>query len=69
MARCANFKLAVRVTHICALDSERRLSRAVSLLLAAAQPDEDSDNNKEIKNQGKASSGSEHKGDSTDAGR
>jgi len=68
VARCANFKLAVRVTHIFALDSERRLSRAISLLLAAAQPDEDSDSNNEIKNQGKAPAGNECKGDSTDTG-
>lgn len=50
--------------------SEGRISRAINLLLATAQPNEDSvDNTDENKDQGKASAVSEHKGDSTDAGR
>jgi hypothetical protein len=69
MARRVNFKLAVRVTHIFAPDSERRLSRAVSLLLAAARPDDDSVSNIEIKNQGKAPASNEYQGDPSDTGR
>jgi hypothetical protein len=69
MVRCRNVKLTVQVTHIRALGSERRLNSAINLLLAVTQPDEDSvDNVNENKNQRKASLGSEHKGDSTDAG-
>lgn len=69
MVKCRNVKLTVQVTCICAPDSERRISRAINLLLATAQPNEDSaGNTDENKDQGKASAGSEHKGDSTDAG-
>ena len=63
-----NVGLTVKVVYISASDSAARMSRAVDLLLAAAQPDEDSDNNNEIKNQGKAPAGNEYKGDSTDTG-
>ena len=64
-----NVGLTVKVVYISASDSAARMSRAINLLLAAAQSKEDSANsNDENKNQGKASTGSEHKGDSNDAG-
>lgn len=63
-----NVGLTVKVVYISASDSAARMSRAVDLLLAAAQPDEDSDNNNGSKNQGKAPAGNEYQGDSTDTG-
>ena len=63
-----NVGLTVKVVYISASDSAARMSRAINLLLAAAQPDEDSDNNNEIKNQGKDPAGNEYQGDSTDTG-
>jgi hypothetical protein len=63
-----NVGLTVKVVYISASDSAARMSRAINLLLAAAQPDEDSDNNNGSKNQGKAPAGNEYQGDSTDTG-
>jgi hypothetical protein len=63
-----NVGLTVKVVYISASDSAARMSRAINLLLAAAQPDEDSDNNNGSKNQGKATAGNEYQGDSTDTG-
>lgn len=63
-----NVGLTVKVVYISASDSAARMSRAINLLLAAAQPDEDSDNNNGSKNQGKAPAGNEYPGDSTDTG-
>jgi len=58
---------SVRVTHIHVLDSEGRLRRALNLLVAIAQPDGVStDSTNDNKTQGKASSGSERNGDTTD---
>jgi len=68
MVRCRSTELTVRVVCIRLPDSERRVCRAINLLLAAAQPDEDSDNNNGSKNQGKAPAGNEYQGDSTDTG-
>ena len=63
-----NVGLTVKVAYISASDSAARMSRAINLLLAAAQPDEDSDNNNGSKNQGKDPAGSEYQGDFNDAG-
>jgi hypothetical protein len=63
-----NVGLTVKVVYISASDNAARMSRAISLLLAAAQPDEDSGNNNGSKNQGKAPAGNEYQGDSTDTG-
>ena len=69
MAKCRNVELTVQVTCIRTPDSEIRIARAINLLLATAQPNEDSTGSTDKnKDQGKTSSGSEHKGDSTDAG-
>jgi hypothetical protein len=64
-----NAELKVKVIYTTAADSAARMSRAIDLLLAAAQPDEDSDNNIELKNLGKDPARSEYKRDSTDTGR
>ena len=63
-----NVGLTVKVVYISASDSAARMSRAINLLLAAAQPDENSDNSNGSKNQGKAPAGNEYQGDSTDTG-
>ena len=68
MTKRRNVELTVRVTYIRTPDSEMRIARAINLLRATAQPDEDSDNNSEIKNQGKTPAGNEYQGDSTDTG-
>ena len=70
MAKRSNGELTVRVTCIRTPDSEIRIARAISLLLATAQPDEGSDNASDIENQGKdpSRSGNEYQGDSTDSG-
>jgi hypothetical protein len=54
-------RLTVQVTHVHVPDSEVRLSRAISLLLAAAQLNEDSVDNNKNKKQGKAFLGSDRK--------
>ena len=41
MAKSGNVDLIVQVTCICAPDSERRISCAINLLLATAQPNKD----------------------------
>ncbi len=43
MAKRTNVELTVRVTYIRTPDSEIRIARAISLLLATAQPDEDAE--------------------------
>ena len=43
MAKRRNVELTVRVTYIRTPDSEIRIARAISLLLATAQPDEDAE--------------------------
>ena len=70
MAKRSNGELTVRVTCIRTPDSDIRIARAVSLILATAQSDEDSDNKHEIKKQGKgpSRSGNEYQGDSPDTG-
>ena len=67
-AATGNVGLTVKVVYISASDSAARMSRAINLLLAAAQPDEDSDNNNGSKNQTKATAGNKYQGDSTDTG-
>ena len=43
MVKRRNGELTVRVTYIRTPDSEIRIARAISLLLATAQPDEDAE--------------------------